>query len=224
VVHFQDAKEMTEPSAEVISLQQTRGLRKALPALWLRVMAIFHYLRWAWRFAGFGWRSVLRSPDMLTNTRRIRIGRNVEIRKGARIEAVGPGKEEAILIGDGTSIHLYFHVGAARRVEIGRRVLIAGHVYVTDHDHGLGEPGAPRETKPALLAKPTRIDEDCWLGEGCKIMKGVHLGRGCIVGANAVVTRSFEPYSLLVGVPARAIRRYDGKAKAWVSVPHSPDA
>ena len=198
------------------------------PAFWRRVKRLIrvslHWLRWSGRFAGFGWKSTLSQPDLLTGLSRVRIGRGVEIRKGARIEVVGPGTTEAISIGDGTSIHLYFHVGAAERVTIGRNVLIAGHVYITDHDHDLGEPGVARFTKPALQVDPTRIEDDCWLGEGCKILKGVRLGRGCVVGANAVVTRSFEPYTVVAGIPARAIRHYDAESNSWIAVPNKEES
>lgn len=49
------------------------------------------------------------------------------------------------------------------------------------------------------------IEDDCWTGANVAINKGVHLGKGSIVGANAVVTRDTEPYSINVGVPARAV-------------------
>jgi lipopolysaccharide O-acetyltransferase len=50
------------------------------------------------------------------------------------------------------------------------------------------------------------------------ILKGVHLGEGCVVGANAVVTKSFPPYSAVVGIPARLVSRYDQTRKEWVAV------
>jgi acetyltransferase-like isoleucine patch superfamily enzyme len=200
--------------AETVAVPRASGVRRYLGGLRRLIRACVQQLRWAWRFGSFGWRSSLASPDLLTHPRRVHIGRRVEIRKGARIEAVAGSDPaaEAIRIGDGTTIHFYCHLGAARKIEIGRNVLIAGFVYVTDHDHDLPEPGSPPGVSRALLVEPTQIDDDCWLGEGCKILKGVHLGRGCVVGANAVVTRSFPPYSVLVGVPARPVRAGAGEA------------
>lgn len=187
----------------------------------LRVVgAIVHWLRWRWRFSEFGWRSVIRAPALLTGTKQIRIGSRVDIRRGARIEAVGrsEGGRVALSIGDGTRIHLGFHVGAAEHVDIGRNVLIAGNVYVTDHDHALPRPGEPPTLNSALIVRPTRIEDDCWLGEGCMVLKGVHLERGSVVAANAVVTRSFGPYSLVGGVPARLLQRFDHSQGRWVKV------
>ncbi len=51
------------------------------------------------------------------------------------------------------------------------------------------------------------IGSDVWTGYGVTILSGVTIGDGCIVGAGAVVTHSVEPYSILVGNPARVIRK-----------------
>jgi acetyltransferase-like isoleucine patch superfamily enzyme len=135
----------------------------------------------------------------------------VRICKGARIEAVGPanGHNPTIEIGDHTSIQMYFHCGAAESVKIGRNVLIAGRVYITDHDHVFDDPVlAARETKE-LIAKPVVIEDGAWLGEGCVILKGVTVGRRAVVGANAVVTRNVPPGAVVGGIPARVIRTID---------------
>lgn len=48
--------------------------------------------------------------------------------------------------------------------------------------------------------------EGIYLGAGSKIMIGVHLADDIIVGANAVVTKSFnEPNIVLAGIPAKKI-------------------
>jgi acetyltransferase-like isoleucine patch superfamily enzyme len=35
---------------------------------------------------------------------------------------------------------------------------------------------------------------------------GVTIGKGCVVGAGSVVTKNLPPYSVAVGVPARAVK------------------
>jgi acetyltransferase-like isoleucine patch superfamily enzyme len=52
----------------------------------------------------------------------------------------------------------------------------------------------------------TTIGNDVWLGQSVLIMSGVTIGDGAIVGAGAVVTQDVEPYSIVVGVPAKHIR------------------
>lgn len=51
------------------------------------------------------------------------------------------------------------------------------------------------------------IGNDVWIGFEAVIMAGVHIGNGAIIGARAVVTKDVAPYTIVGGVPARAIRK-----------------
>jgi phosphonate metabolism protein (transferase hexapeptide repeat family) len=51
------------------------------------------------------------------------------------------------------------------------------------------------------------IGHDVWIGHGATIVAGVNVGSGAVVGAGAVVTKEVDPYTVVVGVPARPIRR-----------------
>ena len=56
-------------------------------------------------------------------------------------------------------------------------------------------------------SKTVYIGNDVWIGEGVCIMSGIRIGDGAIIGAHAVVTHDVEPYSIVVGVPARKIKK-----------------
>lgn len=50
------------------------------------------------------------------------------------------------------------------------------------------------------------IGDNCWIGPGAKLYGGIVLGNEVMVGANAVVTKSFEENAITIaGVPARII-------------------
>ncbi|KHD37475.1 acetyltransferase [Clostridium acetobutylicum] len=51
------------------------------------------------------------------------------------------------------------------------------------------------------------IGNDVWIGYDAVIMSGVKIGDGAIIGARAVVTKDVPPYTVVAGVPARAIKK-----------------
>ena len=53
------------------------------------------------------------------------------------------------------------------------------------------------------------MEDDCWIGACAVIMPNITIGKGSIVGAGAVVTKNVPPYSVVVGVPAKVIRKID---------------
>lgn len=52
---------------------------------------------------------------------------------------------------------------------------------------------------------PIVIEEDVWIGANCTITDNVRIGKGAIVGANSLVNKDVQPYSIVGGVPARHI-------------------
>ena len=53
----------------------------------------------------------------------------------------------------------------------------------------------------------TVVGNDVWIGQNATILPGVHIGDGAIVGANSVVGSDVEPYTIVAGNPAKAIRK-----------------
>lgn len=59
----------------------------------------------------------------------------------------------------------------------------------------------------ARRKRRAEIGHDTWIGHGAVIMPEVTVGHGAVVGAMAVVTKDVAPYTVVVGAPAREIKR-----------------
>lgn len=64
----------------------------------------------------------------------------------------------------------------------------------------------PDINKPEGLDKDVIVEEDVWIGCNVTLLSGVTIGRGSIIAGGAVVTKSFPPYSVIGGVPAKHIK------------------
>ena len=64
---------------------------------------------------------------------------------------------------------------------------------------------------PSLSQMPlkgdTVIGNDVWIGQNVTILPGVHVGDGAIIGMNSTVGSDVAPYSIVVGNPAKEIRK-----------------
>ena len=84
-------------------------------------------------------------------------------------------------------------------IEVGRGTIWAYNICIQTANH---VPGNLKEYTTASV----KIGRDCWLGNGVVITAGVELGDNVIVGANAVVTKSFPSNVIIAGVPAKIIK------------------
>jgi len=159
-----------------------------------------------------------------SNARRIKLGNSVQIRKDAIVNVVAPPEqngEPIIVVDDGTCINSRCLVSAKNYVHLERDIVTAQSVRIMDHVC------APQGGTPPICERGVteggriRIGQGSWLGQGAAIVcsRGeLVLGRHCVVGANAFVTQSFPPYSVIVGNPARVVRQFDPVKNEWVRV------
>jgi len=93
-------------------------------------------------------------------------------------------------------------------IEFGSDCMLAPGVHVYSATHPLNSGYRQMTDMPNYfeLTAPVKIGNNCWLGGACIINPGVTLGNNVIVGAGAVVTKSFPDNVVLAGNPAKVIR------------------
>lgn len=169
-------------------------------------------------FQKLGRKTVIRSPLLLT-PEYISVGNGVFIWDDARVEGIHQHDKQSfnplITIEDGVTIQQRCHITAATHLEIGTNTLISFDVMIQDTDHEYQGIGIPIGQQP-LSVMQTKIGSNCFIGSGAKIQAGTVLGEHCVVGANSVVRGVYPSHCVIVGVPARVIKRYDMSKSEWV--------
>ena len=115
---------------------------------------------------------------------KVRLGSNTSIWFGSVLR----GDNELIAIGDNSNVqdNCTLHTDPGFPLTIGKNCTIGHNVIL----HGC------------------TIDDGTLIGMGAIVMNGARIGKGCVVGAGAVIAegKTFDDHSLVVGLPAKAIR------------------
>lgn len=136
----------------------------------------------------------------------VELGSNVLIGKNAWFDISRETKGGKIFVGDGTQIGRNVVISACKKISIGKKCLISYNVSIMDHDHNIFDPEISPLDGGITEGREVIIEDKCFIGAHSFILKGVHLGKHSVVGANSVVTKSFPPYSVIAGSPAKLIR------------------
>jgi acetyltransferase-like isoleucine patch superfamily enzyme len=136
---------------------------------------------------------------------RFQTGHRVVVREENEIGddvSVGTGSviEHHVRIGDGVRIHSNAFVPEFTVLEEG--CWIGPNVVLTNARYPLS-PGAKKDLRGPVIGKRAKI------GANATVLPGVRIGEGALVGAGAVVVRDVDPGAVVVGNPARAIKRIE---------------
>jgi acetyltransferase-like isoleucine patch superfamily enzyme len=173
-----------------------------------------YYYRFFW--GGMGKGSKLIAPMRLRNVQNIHIGENVLINRYAFFLTLQQDSsvKPRMTIQDGCVIGHMNHFTCTREVHIGKNVLTADRVHISDHSHGFAETTVPILRQPIISKARVSIGEGTWIGENAAVLC-CDIGRNCVIGANAVVVNDVPDYSVAVGVPARVVRRFNPVSGLW---------
>jgi len=107
----------------------------------------------------------------------------------------------AVKIGDRTKVMDLTHLTG--KMIIGNDVFISTGVY-TANDNAPGRRGY-REDR----IRGPKVEAKAMVGAGAVLLPGVVVGEDAVVGAGAVVTKDVPCSTLVLGVPAQVVRRFD---------------
>ena len=146
------------------------------------------------------------SKDVSIKTRggEVEIGEHVLIRDGVRIQG-GDERTACCFIGDYSSINHNSSILFGGGVFVGKYVMIGPNVVITSGGHRFDDISIPMRFQECYFEKVT-IEDDVWIGASSVILPGVRIGKGSVIGAGSVVTNDVEPYSVVVGNPAKVLR------------------
>ena len=165
-------------------------------------------------FGRFGFPSYIGKPLLISGFKKIFIGNKVRIFPNARIEVID--KSSSIVIEDNVSIGQNLHIisGCNQTLRIGKNSTLSANVFITNVDHQYQVVDRHILDQP-LVAKRTDIGQNCFIGYGAVIQAGTVLGKHCVVGANSVVRGVFPDYCVIVGGPAKIVKRHNHNSQLW---------
>jgi acetyltransferase-like isoleucine patch superfamily enzyme len=181
------------------------------------------WLAWTYPFASIGkdvW--VHRSCDLQRSfAKYIRIGDDVKLDRNVwiNIPEIPNNDEPVIILEDGCEIGRGCVISAKNRIHIKRNTIFGPSVFVTDHNHAFEDVTVPIGLQGITQGGTVRIEEGSWVGFGAAVVcsRGeLVIGRNSIIGANSVLSRSVNSYSVVTGNPARTVKHYDQAKDAWV--------
>jgi acetyltransferase-like isoleucine patch superfamily enzyme len=191
-----------------MSLTVARGYRLALGVR--ANMALF--LRFPYVY--------IASDVLLIGVFRIRIGSNVAIGSGSWLNVNDRNSPaDGLVIGDNCFIgkRNFFSVG--RSIILRDYCLTALNCAFIGSSHRYDDPMSAYMTTGVTLDADIYVGANCFFGYGAQVIGNVRIGHGCVIGAGALIRTDIPPFSLVVGNPARVIKRFDFSSMQWVAWP-----
>ena len=141
------------------------------------------------------------------------ISNNVEIFDHSVIQSLGGG----IIIGENVIIGEYTTIQAQANVTIEDDVLLASKIQFISNTHTYEDINIPIKYQPNI-SSPILVKRGAWIGINSTILAGVTIGINSIVGGGSLVTKDVPNYTVVGGIPAKPIKKYDTLSRSWTPV------
>jgi len=168
----------------------------------IAMVYFLNYLYWSLFLKRFGLGSYIAPGVKILNKKRVSIGRMFRVYHNSFFCV---GRTGRIIIGNNGHIGVGSYLNATKaRIIIGNNVSIAPKTQIYSYSN--------LSIKNNKLVgehdfKDVIIGDNVWVGAGAIILSGVRVGNGSVIGAGAVVRDNVPEKTVVVGVPARVIKK-----------------
>ena len=150
----------------------------------------------------------------INGTPRIELGSNIRVSGLINIAAASKGTP-TLIIGDGVFIGHGTSFAVATLISVGKYASIEGGCYIADTEgHSHYNPQKPIWEVPAGEGDvaPVIIEDGVQISRNVMILKGVTIGARSVIGAGSVVRSDIPPDSIVMGNPARVVKKMTATA------------
>jgi len=185
--------------------------------LFLKKSFHYSYLRYFGVDTEFGHVNLVGLPIIRkSKNSRIILGRDVTLVSSSYGNVAGINHPVILTtLGEGATIHLEEGCGlsgssvcAVKGIRIGKNSGLGANASVYDTDFHVVD--SSREDQEGILdaeAKPVEIGENVWVAANVLILKGVTIGNDAVIGAGSVVSKNIQANMLVIGNPAKEVRK-----------------
>ena len=163
----------------------------------------------SYAFGAFGKHNYLFDLELL-NPQNIFLGSNLWISK-TRLASSKGGK---LIIGNHVTIGRFSQIYALQSIIIEDGVLMAENTLISDNTHTFTDITTPVRDQDIKPLGNVVIGSGTWIGRNV-VVNGCKIGRNCIIGAYTFLKKDIPDYCVVVGNPARIVKRYNPQSGQW---------
>ena len=152
----------------------------------------------------------------------ISIGNGVNVERGSRLLCEGGaatgGDGVALEIGEGAYVGPNSTISALDKITIEAGFICGDSVHLSNALHSYEDPKLSPAQQPLRVVGPMTIRKNVWIGRCATISGGITIGEHAIVAAHSMVLKDVPPFTVVAGVPARAIKVFNRESNRWEAV------
>lgn len=164
-------------------------------------------------FAQFG-KNVFIFDPQVWNPQHIHLGSNLWIGDKVWLAVSSNRSDSKLVIKDKVRIGRFSEIYALQSIILEDGVVAAENVYISDNTHAYNDINRFIRDQEVEYIGEVVIGSGTWIGRNVCIISCT-IGKNCIIGAYSFVKQDIPDYCVVVGNPARIVKRYNPDTQNW---------